>query len=141
MQAQPLICCRDITKSAHFYTTLLGCQSTHSGEPYEYDRLVDPKRHHTQWGTDGLILQLHAWEVDHHHGHMGDPTKPVGNGMILWFEVDDFDDAVKRAKQLKAKVVLDVHRNPNAEHRELWVSDPDGYTVVIASHDGEPAEG
>jgi hypothetical protein len=30
-----------------------------------------------------------------------------------------------------------VHRNPNAMHRELWIADPDGYTVVIASHDGD----
>jgi hypothetical protein len=30
-----------------------------------------------------------------------------------------------------------VHRNPNADHRELWIRDPDGYTVVIASPDGD----
>ncbi len=137
MRAQPLIVCRDIRASARFYTELLGCKSTHSGEPYEYDRLVDPRLHHSQWGTDGLVLQLHVWEADHHHAHLGDPKLPRGNGVMLWFEVDDFDAAVARARALKAKVVLDVHHNPNADHRELWLSDPDGYTVVLASHDGE----
>lgn len=136
MKAQPLIVCRDLAASRRFYTRLLGCQSTSAGGD-EYDRLVDPRLHHTRWGTDGLILQLHAWEADHHHGHMGDPALPKGNGVMLWFEVDDFDDAVARAKELGARVVLDVHFNPNAEHRELWIADPDGYTVVLASHDGE----
>jgi hypothetical protein len=98
---------------------------------------VDPHLHHTKWGSDGLILQLHAWDADHHHGHMGDPTRPVGNGVMLWFEVDDFDAAVARARELEARVILDVRVNPNAQHRELWIADPDGYTVVIASPDGE----
>jgi hypothetical protein len=36
-----------------------------------------------------------------------------------------------------------VHRNPPAEdgngpsHREVWLRDPDGYLVVVASPDGE----
>lgn len=136
MQAQPLIVCRDVRASRPFHERLLGCQGSHA-DP-EYDRLVDPRLHITRWGTDGLILQLHAREADHHHGHLGDPSKPVGNGVMLWFEVDDFDAAVARARKLQARVILDVHYNPNAQHRELWIADPDGYTVVLASHDGEP---
>jgi hypothetical protein len=100
-------------------------------------RTPDPRLHSSKWGPDGLILQLHAWDVDHHHGSMGDPSMAVGNGVLLWFEVDDFDDVVARARALDAPGVLDVHRNPNADHRELWIRDPDGYTVVIASPDGE----
>ncbi|MGH9099576.1 MAG: VOC family protein, partial [Acidimicrobiales bacterium] len=80
------------------------------------------------------------WDVDHHHGPMGDPARPVGNGVMLWFEVDDFDAAVARARELRARVVRDVHVNPNPQHRELWIADPDGYTVVLASPDGEAAD-
>lgn len=142
MRAQPLIVCRDVDVSSRFYRRLLGCQSGHGDvegrhSAGEYERLVDPKLHHTKWGSDGLILQLHAWKADHHHGHLGDATKPVGNGVMLWFEVDDFDATVERARALQARVILDVHVNPNAQHRELWLADPDGYTVVIASPDGE----
>jgi catechol 2,3-dioxygenase-like lactoylglutathione lyase family enzyme len=142
MRSQPLIVVRDVEASSRFYQRLLGCASGHgdSAERHsrgEYERLVDPRLHHTKWGADGLILQLHAWDVEHHHGHMGDPKSPVGNGVMLWFEVDDFDAAVARARELGARVVLDVHVNPNAQHRELWIADPDGYTVVIASPDGE----
>jgi catechol 2,3-dioxygenase-like lactoylglutathione lyase family enzyme len=144
MRAQPLIVCRDVEASSTFYQRLLACKSGHgdAGDRHsggEYERLVDPKLHRTKWGSDGLILQLHAWDVDHHHGPMGDPRLPLGNGVLLWFEVDDFDAAVARAHELKARVIRDVHVNPNPQHRELWIADPDGYTVVIASPDGEAA--
>lgn len=147
MRAQPLAVVRDVDASSHFYRQLLGCtfgggERGHDGAgPREYERLYDPRLHHTQWGSDGLILQLHAWEAGHHHDHLGDPTQLVGNGMMLWFEVDDFDEAVVRARELDAPVVLDVHVNPNAHHRELWITDLDGYTVVIASPDGDDAAG
>jgi catechol 2,3-dioxygenase-like lactoylglutathione lyase family enzyme len=137
MKAQPLISVRDVRASAAFYERLLGCKDGHGGT--EYARLYDPEVWPGDHGTTGLLLQLHAFDVDHHHGHMGDPDALIGNGVLIWFEIDDFDAAVVRAKELAAPIVLDVHHNPNARHRELWVKDPDGYTVVIASHDGEPA--
>jgi hypothetical protein len=68
----------------------------------------------------------------------------VGNGVLVWFgEVADFDGVVERAAGLRADLVKDVHRNPpNGEgngpgHREIWIRDPDGYVVVVASPDGE----
>ena len=122
----PLICVHDVPASSTWYQRLLGCTSGHGGD--EYEQIV----------RDGeIILQLHAWDVDHHHGPMGDASASVGNGVLLWFEVDDFDAAAARAHTLGALVVLDVHRNPNANHRELWIRDPDGYLVVIASPDGD----
>lgn len=135
VRPQPLINCRDVQASSRWYQKLLGCVGGHGGA--EYERLWDPKLHETKWGSDGLILQLHAWDVDHHHGPMGDPSQPVGNGVLLWFEVDDFDAAVTRARELGARVQLDVHVNPNAGHREFWILDPDGYAVVLASPDAE----
>lgn len=39
-----------------------------------------------------------------------------------------------------APILLDVHRNSNASHRELWIRDPDGYTVVLASPNGDALE-
>lgn len=144
MRAQPLIVCRDVDASSRFYQRLLGCASGHGDaegrhSQGEYERLVDPRLHHSRWGTDGLVLQLHAWDEDHHHGPMGDPTLPIGNGVLLWFEVDDFNAVVARARELGARVIRDVHVNPNAGHRELWIADLDGYTVVVASPDGDPA--
>jgi len=93
------------------------------------------------------VMQLHDWDEEHHHGGIGDPTaKPYGNGVLLWFEIDDFDAAVERSRELEAEVVLAPHRNPpegpgGPAHREVWLRDRDGYTVVLASPDGEAAEG
>ncbi|MDP9000152.1 MAG: VOC family protein, partial [Myxococcota bacterium] len=64
---------------------------------------------------------------------------PHGHGVLLWFEVDDFEAAVKRARSLRAEVVAEPHVNPAPNHREMWLRDPDGYVVVIASPDGEAA--
>jgi hypothetical protein len=53
-----------------------------------------------------------------------------------------FDDVVARAEGLEAPIALPPHRNPpegegnGPGHREIWITDPDGYTVV-ASPDGE----
>ena len=92
-----------------------------------------------------LVLQLHRFDVEHHHGRVGDPEAALGNGVLLWFgDVSDFDDVVIRAAELGAPVVRAPHRNPpegfGPGHREIWISDPDGYTVVVASPDGEAIE-
>jgi predicted enzyme related to lactoylglutathione lyase len=131
MRPQPLICVSDVEASSRWYQRLLRCESAHGGR--EYERLV----------CEGeLVMQLHRWEVEHHHGPIGDPTiRPYGNGVLLWFEVDDFDAAVARATEIKAEVVRPKHRIPptgdgGPNHWEIWLRDPDGYMVVLASPDG-----
>jgi catechol 2,3-dioxygenase-like lactoylglutathione lyase family enzyme len=134
MRPQPLIAVQDVETSSRWYQTLLGVDSAHGGA--EYERLEQ---------NGELVMQLHRFEVGHEHGHIGDPRQPVGNGVLLWFEIDDFDAAVARSQQLHAEVVLPPHRNPpegepgGPAHREIWLRDPDGYGVVLASPDGEAA--
>lgn len=118
---QPLIVVRDVPKSRQFYAHVLGVESAHGGE--EYEQLVS--------GGE-LILQLHHIDVEDHHGPLASSDVPFGNGTLLWFEVSDFDAAVQRARGVEAQVVRDVHMNPNAKQRELWLRDPDGYLVVLA---------
>lgn len=130
MHPQPLICVDDVEASSRWYQQLLGCQSAHGGS--EYERLVLQGH---------LVLQLHCWDVDHHHGPIGNPKLPRGNGVLLWFEVSDFEAAVARAADLQAEIVLPRHRNPpdhdgGPNHWEIWLRDRDGYTVVLASPDG-----
>jgi catechol 2,3-dioxygenase-like lactoylglutathione lyase family enzyme len=131
MNPQPLICVSDVEASSRWYQRLLGCQSAHGGP--EYERLVSDGR---------LVLQLHRWDVEHHHARIGDPSiTPYGNGVLLWFELDDFDAAVARAENLNAEIDLPRHRNPpdgngGPNHWEVWLRDPDGYRVVLASPDG-----
>jgi catechol 2,3-dioxygenase-like lactoylglutathione lyase family enzyme len=121
----------DVEASSRWYQHVLGCKSDHGGK--EYERLV----------KDGvLVMQLHRWDVSHHHGPIGDPAlKPYGNGVLLWFEIDDFDAALSRVAELDPEIVLPRHRNPpdgdgGPNHWECWIRDPDGYVVVLASPDG-----
>src|SRR5829696_5820264 len=115
---QPLVVVRDVRRSREFYAAVLGAPSGHGGD--EYEQIVD----------DGeILLQLHRIDVEDHHGPLADRDAPLGNGVLLWFEVADFDTAVERARAHGAEVVTDVHVNPRAKQRELWLRDPDGYTV------------
>lgn len=133
---QTLLVVRDVEASSRWYQALLGLRSAHGGPDYE--RLT----------ADGeLVLQLHRWETEHDHGRIGDPAQPVGNGVLVWFgEVTDFDGTVRRAEGLGARIIRPVRRNPPAgggngpAHRELWLEDLDGYTIVVASPDGEAFE-
>ncbi len=135
-RAQPLIAVNDVEASSRWYRWLLGCRSAHGGPHYE--RLV---------AEDGaLVLQLHHWDVEHHHGPIGDrASRPYGNGVLLWFELDDFDAAVARAAEMNAVVLMQKHRNPptgpgGPSHWELWLQDLDGYRIVLASADGTAVE-
>lgn len=131
MRPQPLICVDDVEATSRWYQQLLDCRSDHGGA--EYERLVDGQE---------LILQLHRWDVAHHHGPIGDPErKPYGNGVAVWFELDDFDAATGRAESMNVEVLKPRHRNPpdgrgGPNHWELWLRDPNGYLVVLASPDG-----
>ena len=129
MRPQPLISVSDVEASSRWYQQLLGLHGCHGGRAYE--QLVSGGR---------LVLQLHSFAVEHHHGAIGDPDdKPYGNGVLLWFEVDDIDAIVRRAEEMGAEIVMPRHRNPpddpdgGPNHWELWLRDPDGYVVVIAS--------
>lgn len=129
VRPQPLIAVRDVEASARWYARLLGAQrlggDTHGNL---YDRVLSDER---------LILQLHAWDKEDHPNLVGENSAQLGHGILLWFELDDFDAAVNRARAMKVRVVEEPHVNPGPQHREMWLRDPDGYVVVITSPDGE----
>ena len=58
--------------------------------------------------------------------------------MLLWFELDEFDAAVARAREIKAEVIKPRHGGENA-HWECWLRDPEGYMIVLASPLGSAA--
>lgn len=126
MQPQPMIAVKDVEASSRWYQSLLNCQSGHGGA--EYEQIIDE---HKQ-----LMLQLHHWDA-HEHPFLGDPEQPVGNGVLLWFRIDDFDDAVYRANDMSVEILEGPKVNPLANHREIWIRDPDGFVVVLAGHYGD----
>ncbi len=116
-----MIAVADVVTASLWYQYVLGATSGHGGAEYE-QLLVDGQ----------MVMQLHRLDVGHHHGTLGDPAQPIGNGVAVWFEADDFEAIVRRIRASDALVVTDVHVNPNAGRREIWIRDLDGYLVVFA---------
>lgn len=78
-------------------------------------------------------MQLHAWG-EHDHPNLGDErAAPHGYGVLLWFEVQAFDEAVQRVQALGAQVLKPPFFNDRARHHEMWLHDLDEYVVVLAS--------
>jgi catechol 2,3-dioxygenase-like lactoylglutathione lyase family enzyme len=121
-----MITCASVSVSSAWYQRVLGFDSAHGGD--EYEMLL----------SDGaLVLQLHEVDV-HEHPMLSTVGQPLGgNGVALWFETAMFDDDVARIHGTEADVVEDVHVNPLAQHREIWLRDPDGYVVVVSSPYGD----
>ncbi len=131
VESQPLIAVRDVRKSSAWYGTLLGADSL-PDHPHRdvYDRITLSGR---------IVLQLHAWDEEDHPNLVNRTAAPLGHGVVLWFQLDDFDAAVERARRLKAEIIEGPYVNPAPKHREIWFRDPDGYVTVICSQDSEAA--
>ena len=131
VEPQTLIAVGDVRAASRWYAALLAADAL-PDHPHRdtYDRIECGGR---------VVLQLHAWDEEDHPNLTNPKAAPVGHGVVLWFQVEDFDDAVARARALKAEVLLEPHVNPAPRHREMWLRDIDGYVVVIASPDGEAA--
>jgi Glyoxalase/Bleomycin resistance protein/Dioxygenase superfamily len=56
-----------------------------------------------------------------------------GNGLLLFFRVDDFSIALKRARALVTRFEEEPRVNPNTETMEFSLRDPDGYYVMISA--------
>lgn len=128
LKPQTLLTVDDVLTSSRWYSFLLGLEpiSTSFEETHgnTYNRLLH----------DGeLILQLHAWDEEAHPNMVDRNKGPRGHGVLIWFEVADFDDAVARARELDAEFVSEPSVNPNSGDREVWLKDPDAYTIVLSN--------
>jgi uncharacterized protein (TIGR02246 family) len=84
--------------------------------------------------ADGTVLLcLHEWGA-HEHPPLTSPDhgKP-GNDLLLFFRVDDFEPALKRARGLVPKLAEEPHWNPNTGTMEFALRDPHGYYVMIGA--------
>lgn len=121
IRPQPMLVLRDVEAGSRWFQHVVGLTSGHGGT--EYEMLMD---------GDVLVAQLHEWDM-HEHPHLGNVDDPSrGNGVLLWFGVDDFDDVVERAMAHQVTVLDGPLENPLAHHREIWLEGPEGYTVVLA---------
>jgi catechol 2,3-dioxygenase-like lactoylglutathione lyase family enzyme len=121
MKSQTLIAVHDVEASSQWYQAVLGLKSGHGGP--EYERLL---------AEEQLVLQLHRWDPNE-HPYLGEArAAKAGDGVVLWFQVEDIEAAYARATSAAAEILESLKVNPNANHREFWLRDPDGYVVVVA---------
>jgi catechol 2,3-dioxygenase-like lactoylglutathione lyase family enzyme len=115
---------RDVARSFKWYQSLFGQAGTRPAHTY-FGQILD---------SDGTVLLcLHEWGA-HDHPSLSSPGNGTpGNGLLLFFRVDDFDLALKRARTLAERLEEDPHLNPNTQTEEFSLRDPDGYYVTISS--------
>jgi catechol 2,3-dioxygenase-like lactoylglutathione lyase family enzyme len=114
----------DVPRSLRWYRSLLGLPQTAPAHSY-FGQIVD---------SDGTVLLcLHAWGA-HEHPTLTSPdvAKP-GNGLLLFFRVDNADVALQRARALVNRLEEELHVNPNTGTMEFSLRDSDGYYVTISA--------
>ena len=114
----------DVRGSARWYQSLLGLPATAPAHDH-FGQILDPD------GT--VLLCLHAWGAHEHPSLRSPDHAPPGNGLLLFFRVDDFDAALPRARALVARFEEEPHANPNTGTAEFSLRDPDGYYVTISA--------
>ena len=116
----------DVAYSFRWYQKLFGQPETSPAHDY-FGQILD---------NDGTILLcLHQWGA-HEHPPLASPdSAQPGNGLLLFFRVDDFDEALPRARALVSRLEEEPHVNPNTETKEFALRDPDGYYVMISALD------
>jgi len=82
------------------------------------------------------VLCLHRWGAHEHPFLLSPDDAAPGNGLLLFFRVDDYDLALERAGTLVDRLDEEPHVNPNTRSREFSLRDPDGYYVTFSALDG-----
>ncbi|HEY7111369.1 MAG TPA: VOC family protein [Thermoanaerobaculia bacterium] len=115
---------RDVARSQKWYQALLGITPTEPAHSY-FGQVQD---------ADGTVLiSLHEWGSHDHPTLTSPDLAPPGNGFLLFFRVDAFEESLRNAKALGAPLVEEPHRNPATKTLEFALRDPDGYYVMISA--------
>jgi catechol 2,3-dioxygenase-like lactoylglutathione lyase family enzyme len=114
----------DVPHSFNWYQSLLGLPEAAPAHK-DFGQILD---------SDGTVLLcLHAWGA-HAHPPLTSPhfARP-GNGLLLFFRIDDFDVALPKARSLVSRLEEEPHVNPDTGTMEFSLRDPDGYYVTISA--------
>lgn len=116
----------DVSRSFKWYQSLLGLPEALPAHD-DFGQIVD---------ADGTVLLcLHEWGA-HQHPSLTSPheAKP-GNGLLLFFRVDNLDVALQGARALVGRLEEEPHVNPSTGTTEFSLRDLDGYYVTISALD------
>lgn len=115
---------RDVLGSVKWYQALFGQPAMPPRHDY-FGQILD---------ADGTVLLcLHAWGAHEHPSLMAPEQGTPGNGLLLFFRVDDFELALQRARALVRGFEEEPHVNPNTQTMEFSLRDLDGYYVTISA--------
>ena len=115
---------RKVSASLKWYQTLFGQQVTLPAHDY-FGQIIDSDR--------TVLLCLHEWGSHGHPSLMSPDHGAPGNGLLLFFRIDDFDPTLQRARSLVIRLEEEPHINPNTQTEEFSLRDPDGYYVTISA--------
>ena len=114
----------DVASSLKWYQSLLGRPETAPAHD-DFGQVLD---------DDGTVLLcLHEWGAHEHPSLTSPDLAQPGNGLLLFFRVDDFDLALARARALVARLEEEPHLNSNTGTMEFALRDPDGYYVMVSA--------
>jgi catechol 2,3-dioxygenase-like lactoylglutathione lyase family enzyme len=114
----------DVAGSFKWYQSLLGLPETAPAHDY-FGQILD---------TDGTVLLcLHEWGAHDHPSLTSPDHAQSGNGLLLFFRVDDFDMALSRARALVDGLEEEPNVNPATGTMEFALRDRDGYYVMISA--------
>ena len=115
---------KNVTSSVKWYQSLLGLPETAPAHD-NFGQILD---------ADGTVLLcLHQWGAHEHPSLTSPDHAPPGNGLLLFFRVDDLDLASNRAHALGVQLEEKTHLNSNTGTPEFSLRDPDGYYVTLSA--------
>jgi catechol 2,3-dioxygenase-like lactoylglutathione lyase family enzyme len=115
---------RDVSRSFEWYQSLFGQPPTAPAHDY-WGQILDV--------DDTVLVCLHEWGA-HEHPSLSTPDEgSPGNGLLLFFRVDDYEAALERARKLVSRLEQEPEMNPNTRTLEFSLRDPDGYYVTVSA--------
>ena len=115
---------KDVASSFKWYQTLFGQPETQPAHDF-WGQIVD--------SDETVLLCLHQWGAHDHPSLASPDTATPGNGLLLFFRVDDFDMALERALTLVDRLDEEPSMNRSTGTMEFSLRDPDGYYVTISA--------
>jgi catechol 2,3-dioxygenase-like lactoylglutathione lyase family enzyme len=114
----------DVARSFAWYQSLFGLPVTKPAHDY-FGQVIDT--------DETVLLCLHRWGA-HEHPTLASPDHAEpGNGLLLFFRVDDFDQALSHARTIVAALEEEPNVNASTGTREFALRDPDGYYVMVSA--------
>ncbi|MPZ48004.1 MAG: glyoxalase [Dehalococcoidia bacterium] len=121
----PIIGVKDVAASTKFYLSLFG-QEQRPPHHDDFDMITD--------ADETVLVCLHEWGGHGEGPPLQSPGNEAGNGVLLFFRVDDFDAALERARSLVSHFEEEPAVNADGPGTmEFKLRDPDGYYLTVSA--------